>query len=278
MSKDEPSLVVNQLTGLIHKKKNPKTIRVYLSFLKSYLRLCHGVKLTTEDFRDYVEIPTPRKELRKPILLDQLKAIMNNASPQRKALYYLLVTSGMRLGEALTLTKENFHTDENPVRISIEAEHTKTKEARETYVTSEAFEKIKPVLDTKKNEELLFTHIKTIAYAVSHEDRRFADLREKLGFTEKYKSANRYVVTLHAFRAYFHTKASQKLRSEAANALDGHSGYLSQYYRQEPEERANKYLELEPDLLIESVMIESKGRKDQVIKNLEDQFKNFRQK
>lgn len=53
----------------------------------------------------------------------------------------------MRISEALSLKKINFHLDENPVRITLEAEHTKTKESRETYITSEAYEKIKPFLE-----------------------------------------------------------------------------------------------------------------------------------
>lgn len=64
--------------------------------------------------------------------LQQLKAIMSNTSPQRRALYYVLVSSGMRLGEALTLTKNNLFLNESPVRVKLFAENTKTHEKRET--------------------------------------------------------------------------------------------------------------------------------------------------
>ncbi len=128
------------------KKKSPKTIKSYFGFIKSYLRKCHGVRLTVDDIRDYVTFPKQRKEQRQPITLEQLKQIMTTASPKRKALYYVLVSSGMRLGEALTLTKRNFRFDERPVRVVLEAEHTKTKESRETYISTEAFDKLKILL------------------------------------------------------------------------------------------------------------------------------------
>jgi integrase len=96
------------------KKKSPKTIHLYFGFIKSYLRKCHDIKLTTEDIQDFVQFPKPRKEPRRPISLDQLKKIMTHASPKRTALYYVLVSSGMRLGEALTLRRSNLHLDDNP--------------------------------------------------------------------------------------------------------------------------------------------------------------------
>ena len=51
-------------------------------------------------------------------------------------------------------------------------------------------------------------------------------------------------------------KASQKHGTEYANALDGHSGYLEQYYRITLNRRGEMYQELEQDLLIESVPVE----------------------
>jgi integrase len=268
---DDETILLPSISGLKFKRKSAKSIRAYFSFIKSYLRLCHDVKISSEDIADYVQFPTTRKESRKPISLEQLKKIMNNASPKRRALYYVLVTSGIRLGEALTLRKSNFHTKERPVRITLDAENTKTKESRETYITIEAYEKVKPILEGKKSDDLVFCESDDLDLTVQNEDHRFAELRNKLGFIEKYKNSNRHVVNIHAFRAYFHTKASQKHGEEYANALDGHSGYLKQYYREDPKERAKKYAELEPRLFIEVINLKEKVAKDkdQKIQNLE---------
>ena len=260
------------IDGKLCKKKSFKTIHVYFGFVKSYLRICHKIKITVEDVKDYITFPTQRRDPRIPLELKQLKAIMTNAIASRRALYYLLVTSGMRVGEALSLTKENFHVDETPVRITLDAEITKTKQGRDCFITNEAFEKIKPILDAAKDNESLFATHEKIDFAVAYEDRNFGYLREKLGFTQKYPNSSRYVVNIHAMRAYFHTKASQKHGTEYANALDGHSGYLEQYYRLTPQRRAEMYQELEQDLLIESVPVESNKTKDKIITSLQEQM------
>lgn len=256
----------------VFSKKSPKSIKVYFGFIKSYLRICHGIKITTEDIKDYVNFPKNRKEPRRPISIDTLKIIFNNANPERRALYYTLVTSGMRISEALSLTKKNFHFGENPVRITLEAENTKTKEGRETYITSEAYEKIKPLLEGKKDNELIFTNYDNVDDAVVNEEQNFGYLRKTLGLTEKYPNSSRFVVNIHALRSYFHTKASQKHGSDYANALDGHGSYLKQYYREDPKERAKKYKELEPSLFIESLKLESEKTKDKIIEDLQEQM------
>ena len=101
-----------------------------------------------------------------------------------------------------------------------------------------------------------------------HEDR----------LTERYPNSIRFVVNIHAFRSYFHTKASQKHGVEYANALDGHGAYLKQYYREDPKERAAKYLTLEPSLLVESVKVQADNTKDKIIETLESQMEELQNK
>lgn len=272
LDQDHDEIIMNPDSApTLFKSKSAKTIKVYFGFVKSYLRICHGIKLTTEDIKDYVNFPKNRKEPRRPISIDTLKIIFNNASPERRALYYTLVTSGMRISEALSLTKKNFHFGENPVRITLEAENTKTKEGRETYITSEAYEKLKPLLEGKKEDDLIFSN-DGVDYTVVKEEQVFGYLRKTLGLTEKYPNSSRFVVNIHALRSYFHTKASQKHGSDYANALDGHGSYLKQYYREDPKERAKKYKELEPSLFIESVRMESEKTKDKIIESMQDQL------
>ena len=262
----------HEVSDGICKKKSDKTTKIYFSFIKSYLKICHRIRLSDEDIKDYVTFPKERKEPRIPLSLKQLKQIMNNANPRRKALYYILISSGMRLGEALSLTKKNIHLDENPVRITLLADNTKTKQGRETYISSEAVEKLTPLLENVNENEKFFLTFKKLHQNVANEDKVFGYLRYKLGFTERYPNSVRYVVNIHSMRAYFHTKASQKHGVEYANALDGHSGYLDQYYRLEPKKRAEMYKELENDLLIESVKVHVDKTKDKMITTLQEQM------
>jgi len=86
MGKDHDEIRVN--VNRTFKAKHPKTLKVYFGFIKSYLRICHGIKLTTEDIRDYVTFPKPRKEPRRAISLDTLKLIFGKCDRTRRALYY----------------------------------------------------------------------------------------------------------------------------------------------------------------------------------------------
>ena len=282
LNQDHPEIEYKKtLMPTSFKKKSPKTIKVYFSFIKSYLRICHAIKISSDDIKDYVQFPRLRKEPRRAIPIETLKLIFSGkpgalgASPSRKALYYVLISSGMRIGEALALRKKNFHFNEDPVRVTVEAEITKTKEGRETYISSEAVDKLKSLIEGKGDNDGIFTAMDDIDKAVNFEEQIFSDLRERLGLLEKYPNSTRYVVNIHAFRAYFHTKASQKHGSDYANALDGHGAYLKQYYRETPEERAKKYKELESSLLIESVKLEVEKTKDKVIETLQEQVQKL---
>ena len=278
LNQDRDEIILNaELIPQTFKKKSPNTIKTYFGFVKSYLRLCHAIRISNEDVKDYVQFPKQIKEPRRAISLETLKLILNHASPLRRALYSVLISSGMRLGETLALEVRDIHFNENPVRITIRAETTKTKEGRETYISSEAVDKLKPLIEGKKDNEKIFT-TNDINSAVVLEDQIFNDLRIKLNLLERYPNSCRYVVNIHCFRAYFHTKASQKHGSDYANALDGHGAYLKQYYREPLEDRAKEYEELEPSLLIESVKLETEKTKDKIITSLQEDIKKLQDK
>ena len=214
LNQDHDDIILNPMTNLTFKKKSAKTIKTYFGFIKSYLRICHAVKISSDDVQDYIQFPKQRKDPRRAIDLKTLKSIITYASPLRRTLYCVLISSGMRIGECLALTKADFHFNENPVRITLNAEITKTKEGRDTFISSEAYDKLKPFIEGKSDNEKVFTTYDEIDKAVIHEEQYFIDLRERLNLLEKYPNSNRYVINIHAFRAYFHTKASQKHGSD----------------------------------------------------------------
>jgi len=276
MSKDHDDIQVN--THATFKAKASRSIKLYFTFVKTYLRVVHGVRITTEDIKDYVIFPKHRKEARRPVSIDSLKLLFGKCDPERRALYYVLISSGMRLGEALSLKKSNFHIKESPIRVSILADDTKTREARETYISAEAWERVKPIFDFKKDGEYLFLKFADIPKGVVGEDRYFLRLRDRLGLTERYNNSCRAVINIHSFRSYFITKASMKHGSDYSHAISGHGSYLKEYIRIPPEERARKYLTLELDLLVESVKVQAEKTKDSIIENLESQMEELMNK
>lgn len=261
------------------KKKNAKTIKTYFSFVKTYLRVCHGIRITKEDVKDFMKaFPKIKKERRRPITIQVLKLIFSKAEPKQKALYSVLISSGMRLGEAIHLRKKDFHLNENPVRITLLADFTKEKEERETFISREAVDKLLPFIENKKDDDNVFAYYpEDLAESTIHEDQYFGRLRERLGLIERYHNSRNFIYSIHSMRAYFSTKASDKHGEEYAHALDGHTGYLKQYYRKTPEEMAKMYKELEPGLLVESFNLKAEENKDKVIDELKAQVEKIKE-
>ncbi|EIJ65751.1 hypothetical protein BD31_I0849 [Candidatus Nitrosopumilus salaria BD31] len=75
-------------------------------------------------------------------------------------------------------------------------------------------------------------------------------MRKKTELDTKYDNSTVHKITLHSFRAFFETQASNTHGLEYAHALIGHSGYMEQYYRLSNEDRLEKYIELEPKITI----------------------------
>lgn len=249
---DTPHLKINEKNPTKSKTVRimPQTIKVYFSYIKSYLR-SQGIRTNPDDIKQIIQFPKVRKQQREPIEFETIKTLIQKADTKREALYLLLMCSGMRIAEAMALRKADIDFKKNPALIRIRAETTKTRESRQTYMSSEAKEKIKPLLKGLDDDESIFSTNKNIKYAVVSEEQLFARLRKKHNFVKKYENGKNFHVNLHAFRAYFHTKASQKHGAEYAHALLGHGGYLPQYYRLTEAERSRKYLELEPELMLD---------------------------
>ena len=229
--------------------KSPKTRHTYFGLIKSFLRT-QGIKTDRDDVKEFVKLPTIIKVRRKPLTKEIIKKLLDNSKEQRKALYLTLLSSGMRLGEALSLRKRDFDFTKNPALITIPASYTKTRESRETFVSSEALALVIELVKNKADSDLVFARINDNDKAVQNEESIFQKLRRRCNFVEKYEESGRFIVNIHAFRAYFHTVASRINGTEYANALDGHTSYLGQYYRLSLEERSEMYKKLEPYLLI----------------------------
>ena len=299
MSKDHNDVKIISFFGkdvTTLKKHSPRTIRSYFVFIKAWLRMCHKIRLIQEDIADYIQFPQLVKEQRKALKLETIKKLLENSSKKRRCLYLVLLSSGMRIGEALALKKKHFDLDSDPCKVTIPANMTKTKEGRESYISSEAKRLLLKIINDKENKfktrhenkdlteedkkyldnERVFGTYDEIWRAVQNEDQNFSMLRKHLNLTEKYENSDRNLVSIHAFRRFFHTKASNKHGSDYANAMDGHSGYLKQYYDNEDKERVKMYKELEPHLLIYSSVTET--AKDKQITEMEKEMAKMKSK
>lgn len=279
MSKDHEDVEITSFFGKEQttlKKHSPRTIRTYFAFIKKWLRMCHKIRLLQEDIADCVQFPKIIQEQRKALKVETIKLILENCSKKRRCLYLVLLSSGMRVGEAIALKKKHFDLDSDPCKVTIPASITKTKEGRVSYISSEAKRLLLRIIKDKQVDELVFGTNDEIYRAVVNEDQRFAKLRKSINLIEKYEDSGRNTISIHAFRRFFHTRASNKHGSDYANAMDGHSAYLKQYYELDEQTRIKMYKELEPDLLIYSSVTETV--KDKQITEMEKEMAKMKAK
>ena len=241
-----------------HKEKlHSTTVKHYRNSFVDYVRT-YGITVDSNMVNSLVIIPKTPEERKKPVELLMVREILNyEKSPVRIALYYVLLSSLMRIGEALALRKKDFDITTNPVTVNIRAEYTKTKQERETFITNEAKGRLLPVLKNLKDDDLVFTKSKTNERAVLTEDTHFIRLRKKAGMDKnRYESSGLNHFTLHGLRALGVTIVTERSSGEYAHAIGGHSqknrmgDYLSTYYRLPDEVRRQKYREVEPFLMV----------------------------
>jgi len=95
-----------------------------------------------------VEQPRILKIEGEPLSMETLRKVLTLGRPNRKmvALVLLLLSSGMRLGEALKLRVSDLDLGVSPARATIRAENTKGGRQRVVFMTDETRDAIKAIL------------------------------------------------------------------------------------------------------------------------------------
>ena len=270
-SVDPYDVLKEYVVYLDRQDKKPATIKLMITAVKGFLRHCK-IQIYSEEFQSRVRLPKKIHYREEPLTKEIILRLLNIISPKLRTIILVAVASGMRIGEMIQLKLSDIDLTSNPTRIRIRAETTKTREARETFLTQEATRALKDYLtrffgwnDSETNSQLQNIVIfgRTTRPFQADFDRSVSlQSRESLLINSMRQYVNKVpelaklnengqrMIHFHAFRKFFRTVVGNAVGRDYAEALIGHHFYLDTYYNLPNDKKRELYLKAEPHLTI----------------------------
>ena len=282
------------------KNYKPKTITTRLASIKGYLRFL-GVKIYTEDCKHIIKIPKNIREPEVALTKEMILRVLRNVPQRVQTVVLVLSSSGMRIGEFVQLQLSDIDFTTTPTTIRLPAQITKTRQARETFITTEATKALKDYLSMllQWNEKQDNSHLDDVViFGQDPLGKRNPDRHQKQPthlsaeallmkqlkyYIEKIPDLNRTnpngikVIHFHALRKFFRTTVGNVSGRDFAEALIGHQFYMNTYYQLNDEKKREMYLAVEPHLTISDFETVEKNIKKISEKNsqLEEKFNDL---
>ena len=118
----------------------PKSILLYVTALRSYFAY-YDIDVIPSKFRRKVRLPKVHREDEEPLDVSDIRKILLSCNNRRlKTLILVLASGGMRVGEALAVRNKDLDLSVSPTKVHIRKEYSKTRVAREVYISEEATE------------------------------------------------------------------------------------------------------------------------------------------
>jgi len=256
--------------------RRTKSIINYLGFVKKWMKICGGVRVDPEDFKDFVTINAIDKDdedIVEPLEKEEFKTIMEYVrNPTRRAKFYFMKCTASRHLESLRMKKKYIDFSVKPplVRFPKSIVKGKTK-TRYAYLDSEASKFLYPIWNKKEDEDYLFRGNQTDEISVrSNENHYWLLLMKKIGLDATY-SNGRLKKRIHSIRG-FTMRAIEKgtNNQDIAHAYGGHEKYLPMYLAKSEAERISIFKRSEPYMLLytDSVTVDHSERLEEVEKQL----------
>ena len=252
------------------KEHPPKSVWTWLSAVRTLLiengidtelRFWRSLRRRTKGKRAVTEDKVPTKE--------ELRQLFLHMGAKGEAFFQMLVSSGMRIGEALQLQLDDIDLvkpedlDKKPTTIHIRGEYTKSGSKRIAFMSKEATEAMKQWKYVRKAS--LKTAIARSRGRKSEDDNRMFPFEvgnmyavwngalDKAKLNGVDKTTNRRKMHPHVLRKFFRSKMATVIPVDVVEALMGHEGYLTTVYRKHSEEQlAEFYLRGEYTVLIKA--------------------------
>jgi len=246
----------NHINGRPILKKIPAVIYSYVGIIKRYLKLCHGIKIDNDDYKEWLTIPVDDSddEEPEPFLKEELREIIDNIpNARRKTMFMVIKDTRLRIIEAMRVKKSFFDLTTNPASLRIPRniqKNKRTSKTRTAFLCRETVPGLKRLLKKLDDDDLVFTDNSFDLSARANEIRQWRYSVSKLGFTEK-KASGHLKKNIHSIGSFTITALKEATKDpDYAHGYAGHTRYLSQYLRLTKERQIELFRQAEPYLSI----------------------------
>lgn len=250
----DPYKVLDAFVQWLDIRASASSISVYFTILKNYLRY-HDIEIFNEKCRQKVVLPRIRETRDGELDITKVQRILGVFPEKWRVLFLMELSSLVRPGELLRLRVRDIDFDAKPTRLHVNAEISKNRVQRTTYLTGETTQALKDFLGRRISnpDSFIFGQYRSLqvaestsAYAFRYHMRKLPDLNKRI------EGTRRYEYHIYSFKKYGFTIVSDLAGKDFADFLKGDKNPSSMYYRLPQDKRERKYLELEPFLTIQN--------------------------
>jgi integrase len=264
----------------------PGTVRQYLNVVKNFVEYLRG-----EEFnRSFTRKLLRRRKGTRPVTADraptkeELRSILSHLDLKGKSLVLTMVSSGLRIGEALQIKLADIYLDKNPVEINVRGEYTKTGNRRDTFLSQEAKEFILQWLRVRE-DYIKSSHKRNFGKPRNIDDPRIFPISsstahdiwnlalKKAGLDDRDPVTKYRLLRMHGLRKFFRTQLSKV--DGAGEMPEGLLGHIDAYVRYTQEDYREFYLKAEYILTIfgGADLRELSETKDSIVELKDDQLR-----
>jgi integrase len=228
----------------------PNSLRNHLSVVKKFLSL-NNVEVSNDKMRAKVELPryyaVTRDRAPSP---EELMRVVMHTDVRGKALTTMLASSGMRIGELLSLRVKDIDFSKRPTTVYLRAEVTKDRQARYCFISDEATTFLREFLGqrTAHAESYIFpTSTRGKAHKTGNAPMTYWNADEifsralRVSSLEEKDDNGRDVIHIHSLRKFFFSQLVPVLGREVVEALMGHKAFLDSSYRRFTEKQMGEF-------------------------------------
>ena len=143
----------NFISFLINRKFSIRSVRLYLTGLKSYFAY-YDIDVIPSKFKRKIKMPKIYHEDEEPLDVSDIRKLLLSCNNRRLKGYLLVLASGgLRAVEALAIRLRDIDFSISPAKIHIRKEYVKTKISREIYISDEASKYLKEWINWKYRDK-----------------------------------------------------------------------------------------------------------------------------